>query len=172
VNGSRRDLAFRLRCTRSETACCSRLKTCISAYYEPWASHGGEALFFLNLSTYFELLGKLFAPDTFASGEKLWVFIVQSVSHCCREERSLERKHSTPVWYESGFTVPSVAINASYVVGTVNRLRAAQPMGHSLIPGKDKNISILHNVQLALSPQAKQPGYKADHSSPTLTSEV
>ena len=81
---------------------------------------------------------------------------------------TLGRKESTV--HRSGGNENGMKVDSLY--RTVNRLRAAQPMGHSLIPGKDKNISILHNVQLALSPQAKQHGYKADHSSSTLTSEV
>lgn len=91
-----------------------------------------------------------------------------------------ERKHTASAWvkwerYEIGFIAPSIVTNALYVVGTLNRLRAGQPMNRWSISGRDKTISFLQNVHPSVGPtgiprplslRVKQPTYKADHPTP------
>jgi len=93
-----------------------------------------------------------------------------------------ERKHTAPAWvkwerYEIGFIAPSIVTNGLYVVGTLNRLRAGQPMNRWSISGRDKTIFFLQNVHPSVGPtgvprplflRVKQPTCKTDHSNPPL----
>jgi hypothetical protein len=82
----------------------------------------------------------------------------QSGSDRCGEERNLLRPSGkkaqydglveiSKIWYWFRFCVPSIAVNASYVVGTVNRLRAGQVINRWSISGRDKQVAVLQNIR-------------------------